>query len=112
MEMAFLLRAGGVRGSPYVSLTGWKKYTIKRKMMQDSLEWNLFSESDARFLLRHFASLMGPHGLYQHATPEGPILSQGYCVDDNARAVSMLIRLKNVAGPEVEILIEPWLQTC
>ncbi len=44
-------------------------------------------------LLQHFTAMMGPFGLYQHATGSEPLLSEGYCVDDNARAVQVLLRL-------------------
>lgn len=47
----------------------------------------------ASLSLRYFSQLMGPYGLYQHADLMGPILSEGYCADDNARAVQTLIRL-------------------
>jgi hypothetical protein len=43
-------------------------------------------------LLTHFGVLMGPLGLYQHATRQTPLLAEGYCVDDNARAVQVLLR--------------------
>ncbi len=41
--------------------------------------------------LSHFAKMMGPHGLYQHATLKEPNLAEGYCVDDNARAIIVLL---------------------
>ncbi|HSX25164.1 MAG TPA: hypothetical protein VLG69_04330 [Candidatus Andersenbacteria bacterium] len=43
--------------------------------------------------LAHFEHLLGEYGLYQHAQFLEPRLSEGYCVDDNARAVLVLIRL-------------------
>lgn len=47
----------------------------------------------AHFSLKHFSRLMGPHGLYQHADTNNPLLSEGYCTDDNARAVQLLVHL-------------------
>jgi len=44
----------------------------------------------AKYFLNHFTKMMGPYGLYQHATLQKPLLSEGYCTDDNARAVQML----------------------
>jgi hypothetical protein len=41
--------------------------------------------------LQHFEKLMGPYGLYQHATEREPNLAEGYCVDDNARAIMVLL---------------------
>src|SRR3989344_3530081 len=41
--------------------------------------------------LQHFEKLLGPYGLYQHATKREPNLAEGYCVDDNARAVIVLL---------------------
>ncbi|MDA1169380.1 MAG: hypothetical protein O3A36_03520 [bacterium] len=41
--------------------------------------------------LIHFEKLMGPYGLYQHATKREPNLAEGYCVDDNARAITVLL---------------------
>lgn len=43
--------------------------------------------------LQHFTRLMGPYGLYQHSDTYQPLLSEGYCTDDNARAVRVLVRL-------------------
>lgn len=36
---------------------------------------------------------MGPWGLYQHARLSVPRLEEGYCTDDNARAVQLLVEL-------------------
>lgn len=47
----------------------------------------------ASSFLHHFTAMMGPYGLYQHATIREPLLSEGYCTDDNTRAVQMLTRL-------------------
>lgn len=37
--------------------------------------------------------MMGPWGLYQHARLSVPRLEEGYCTDDNARAVQLLVEL-------------------
>ena len=42
--------------------------------------------------LLHVRRMLGQYGLYQHATLEDPNLAEGYCVDDNARAVLVLLR--------------------
>ena len=42
--------------------------------------------------LLHFERLLGEYGIYQHAKVQEPRLSEGYCVDDNARAVLVLLR--------------------
>ncbi len=42
--------------------------------------------------LLHMRRLFGEYGIYQHATFLDPLLSEGYCVDDNARAVLVLLR--------------------
>lgn len=47
--------------------------------------------------------MMGPHGLYEHATAHSPLPAEGYCTDDNARAVTVLERL----GAE-ELLAHCW----
>lgn len=44
--------------------------------------------------LSYFEQLMGPHGLYQHATGRTPLLTEGYCTDDNARAVFVLLHAR------------------
>jgi hypothetical protein len=44
--------------------------------------------------LLHVRRMLGQYGLYQHATLEDPNLAEGYCVDDNARAVLVLLRSK------------------
>lgn len=45
--------------------------------------------------LAYFKSLLGPYGLYQHASYTTPRLEEGYCTDDNARAVQLLIELQH-----------------
>lgn len=66
------------------------------------------AHSDYPLSLRHFRALMGPHGLYQHATKAVPLLSEGYCTDDNARAVQILATLRSVAasGEKTRLLDE------
>lgn len=50
--------------------------------------------------LSHFKTMIGQYGLYQHATIRTPLLSEGYCTDDNARAAQMLVRLLPLVGAE------------
>lgn len=54
--------------------------------------------------LEYFKSLMGPYGLYQHATLHEPNLAEGYCTDDNARAVQVLLHLKHLQAADVAII--------
>lgn len=61
-------------------------------MMQDRHVSSTFLT--AQPLLDHLHTMMGPFGLYQHATIREPLLSEGYCTDDNARAISALLHLK------------------
>jgi hypothetical protein len=48
----------------------------------------------------HFAAMMGPLGMYQHAKYAKPRLEEGYCTDDNARASQLLMewRINDPAG--------------
>ncbi|MBI3273697.1 MAG: hypothetical protein HYZ69_00990, partial [Candidatus Colwellbacteria bacterium] len=62
--------------------------------------------------LTHFQAMMGPYGLYQHATLRIPLLSEGYCTDDNARAVTMLIALKKQVRSKDLPLIDELLERC
>lgn len=55
---------------------------------------------------------MGPHGLYQHADETTPILSEGYCTDDNARAVQLLVHLKTLLPPKQQEETERLLAIC
>ncbi len=61
--------------------------------------------------LEHFEKLMGPYGLYQHATKMEPNLAEGYCVDDNARAILVLLKYlkQSPADPEKA---EAFLASC
>ena len=62
--------------------------------------------------LTHFQTMLGPYGLYQHATGREPLLSEGYCTDDNARAVQLLVEwLAKNPGAQREQL-EALLQPC
>jgi hypothetical protein len=63
-------------------------------------------------LLRHFQNMMGPYGLYQHATIREPLLSEGYCLDDNTRAVQTLLGLQRHSAPEDHAVIEDLLERC
>ncbi|MDP3997821.1 MAG: hypothetical protein Q8P73_04965 [bacterium] len=38
--------------------------------------------------------MMGPYGLYQHAQGIKPLLAEGYCTDDNSRAIRFLVSLE------------------
>jgi hypothetical protein len=62
-------------------------------------------------LLSHFSVMMGPHGFYQHATLKEPLLREGYCVDDNARAVQFLLYLQ-AHLPTSSPVVEKYLQSC
>lgn len=44
--------------------------------------------------------MLGPYGLYQHATLRQPLLSEGYCSDDNSRAITTLLHLRPHLTPE------------
>lgn len=67
--------------------------------------------------LKHFRVMMGPHGLYQHATQQQPLLREGYCLDDNTRAVQVLLHLipclSGASGKIAERLLESaWQFLC
>lgn len=85
---------------PQPRLPTWQYYSIKDKNMQASLA--------------HFRAMIGPHGLYQHATGQEPLLREGYCTDDNARAVQLLVEwlTKNPGNQakELETLLQPCWQ--
>src|SRR3989344_1283258 len=52
----------------------------------------------------HVERLLGEYGIYQHAKLLEPRLSEGYCVDDNARAVTTLLRaMPFLAGEDADI---------
>ena len=67
---------------------------------------------DADKFLLHFQDMMGQYGLYQHATLRQPLLSEGYCTDDNARAVSMLVALEPLVKSSQKKLLERLVQRC
>lgn len=62
--------------------------------------------------LSHFSDMMGPYGLYQHATIRTPLLSEGYCTDDNARALQMLVRLFPLVDEERQRDIHAYVEKC
>lgn len=51
-------------------------------------------------LFLHLHTMLGPHGLYQHATLREPLLSEGYCSDDNSRAITALLYLHPSLTPQ------------
>lgn len=61
--------------------------------------------------LGHFERLMGPHGLYQHARGQQPNLQEGYCTDDNARAINFLLAWRKLFPVDAE-KVENFLQRC
>lgn len=63
-------------------------------------------------ILFHFQTMMGPYGLYQHATIREPLLSEGYCTDDNARAVQMLVRLMPLVALDERSIVQGLLARC
>jgi hypothetical protein len=79
--------------------------------MQDNAQPSLPSLDTATFL-KHFQNMMGPLGLYQHATYFTPLLSEGYCTDDNARAVTMFLSLLPLVPAKERLLIDALLDTC
>lgn len=84
----------------FYALTGKAHSTIKQRMTQGGAVKKL---PVATPRLDHFHALMGPHGLWQHATGRVPNLAEGYCTDDNARAVQVLLHLKSRAeGHEID----------
>ncbi len=62
--------------------------------------------------LAHFQTMLGPYGLYQHATHQTPNLREGYCTDDNTRAVQLLLQWLALANHEEREQLEPLLQPC
>ena len=66
----------------------------------------------ARVSLKHFTRLMGPYGLYQHSDTYQPLLSEGYCTDDNARAVRLLVRLLPLLSGTQQAQAERLLVAC
>lgn len=49
-----------------------------------------------RPVLDHLLRLTDPTGLLQHATYDVPARSEGYCTDDNARALSLMVWLEDL----------------
>lgn len=66
----------------------------------------------AHFSLKHFSRLMGLYGLYQHADTNNPLLSEGYCTDDNARAVQLLVQLVPLLAGAQRSEAEKFLVKC
>ncbi len=63
--------------------------------------------------LSHTRTLIGQYGIYQHASGLHPNLKEGYCVDDNARAVIVLIswvQQSPTDTPELEIFLDRCFQ--
>src|SRR5205814_1152377 len=56
--------------------------------------------------LDHLARLTDATGMLQHATHTIPNFAEGYCTDDNARALLLTVHLEELghAGPEVDRL--------
>ncbi len=54
---------------------------------------------------------MGPYGLYQHANGREANLKEGYCTDDNARAVVVLLAWRE-QWPTDAVKVEIFLQRC
>lgn len=47
-----------------------------------------------RISTKHLEGLMGRYGIYQHAIGKKPRLGEGYCTDDNTRAVQVMLNLQ------------------
>lgn len=62
--------------------------------------------------LVHLTTLMGPFGLYQHGEGLQPRLSEGYCVDDNARAVTVLLPILSYLDPSQRELAASYIKVC
>lgn len=56
--------------------------------------------------------MMGPLGLYQHAKYSKPRLSEGYCTDDNARAVQLLLEWQHYGLPTTDKSLRIYLERC
>jgi glycosyltransferase involved in cell wall biosynthesis len=59
-----------------------------------------------RFNLDHFRRLTDATGIVQHATFDVPNLDEGYCTDDNARALTLAVLLEELG------LAAGWLDRC
>jgi len=51
-----------------------------------------------RIRLRHLRRLTDPTGILQHASHQVPRYEEGYCTDDNARALTLMVQLESLAG--------------
>lgn len=49
--------------------------------------------------LRHVRRLTDDTGIFQHAIHDVPLRSEGYCTDDNARALLLAVRSARATGP-------------
>ncbi|HLD25798.1 MAG TPA: hypothetical protein VJC05_02045 [Candidatus Andersenbacteria bacterium] len=59
------------------------------------------TQASAPLSLQHLQTMTGPLGLYQHATIRTPLLREGYCTDDNARAITTLLYLRpHLSSPQ------------
>lgn len=56
--------------------------------------------------------MMGPYGLYEHAVLTVPLPSEGYCTDDNTRAVVVLEKLIPRLSPQDQPLAQELLAQC
>lgn len=63
-------------------------------------------------LLAHLRTMLGPYGLYQHATVHSPLLSEGYCSDDNSRAITTLLHLRPHLTPEGQAEADAAIDQC
>lgn len=69
--------------------------------------------NDTPLGLSHFREMLGQYGIYQHANNFSPNLQEGYCVDDNARAVLVLIpwiQQSPADAPQLEIFLDRCFQ--
>lgn len=62
--------------------------------------------------LTHLKKMTGPLGIYQHAKFNEPDLAHGYCIDDNARALILMLDLQraNHNDPELSRLSQLYLR--
>lgn len=80
--------------------------------MQEETQFMTLPPIQPSHFLSHFAALMGPYGLYQHATIRTPLLSEGYCTDDNARAIQMLARLFPLVSQPEQKAVHDFFMRC
>ncbi|MBI3250564.1 MAG: hypothetical protein HYZ61_01780 [Candidatus Andersenbacteria bacterium] len=80
--------------------------------MQGSSDKTIDQKINISSFLSHFHVMMGPFGLYQHATIREPLLREGYCVDDNARAVQVLVGLLPLVVAKNKAEVKALLTKC